>query len=185
MICSHRINSAYSELGIYHQNTVLELELASPYFKSGFSSETFEVYILRHLDDGLISYAIDAFPVMDEKAIERYYVQKVERKKRIRESSFRILELDSVSEDGTSLRDTLSSLGPGAEDMINKRSFEFQRRIQNHASLLADEVTLSSKRLEELYDISVGIANATDFQKYRSRQMIGEVIAQLRNVETI
>ena len=34
--------------GIFHDNIILQLEIASPHFKSKKSVETFEVFVMRH-----------------------------------------------------------------------------------------------------------------------------------------
>jgi hypothetical protein len=88
------LSAKYNE-GIFHNNIILELELASPHFKSGYSVERFHVVVMKHKDDGVTSFAIDEFPVMDEDSIEEYYIKKVEEKRRRREESFRRLELEA------------------------------------------------------------------------------------------
>lgn len=37
---------------MFHYNTVLTLELASPYFSSGLREESFEVMVMEHKGDG-------------------------------------------------------------------------------------------------------------------------------------
>jgi hypothetical protein len=56
--------SAHQEEGIFHDNTILVLELSSPYFRSGNPSERFEVFVMTHKEDAVKSFAIDDFPVM-------------------------------------------------------------------------------------------------------------------------
>ena len=46
------------------------LELACPHFKSGSAVESFDVMVMRHLEDSTYSFAIDEFPEMTEDAIE-------------------------------------------------------------------------------------------------------------------
>lgn len=38
--------------GVFHLNTILTLELSSPYFASGQKEENFEVVVLEHKEDG-------------------------------------------------------------------------------------------------------------------------------------
>jgi hypothetical protein len=57
------ILSASVEDGIFHTNTLLKVELGSPFFKSGEMSETFDLVVMAHNEDGTKSFAIDEFPV--------------------------------------------------------------------------------------------------------------------------
>jgi hypothetical protein len=63
--------------GIFHHNVVMDLELASPYFKSGKEVERFQMIVMTHKEDGVRSLAIDEFPLMSEAAIERFWIEKV------------------------------------------------------------------------------------------------------------
>lgn len=40
--------------GVFHDNTLLTLDLASPYFKSGRKDERFKVVVMEHKEDGHI-----------------------------------------------------------------------------------------------------------------------------------
>lgn len=40
--------------GVFHHNTLLTLDLASPYFSSGRKDERFEVVVMEHKEDGHI-----------------------------------------------------------------------------------------------------------------------------------
>lgn len=63
--------------GVFHFNTYLGLELASPHFKSGRATEEFHLIVMRSKADGSVSFAIDDFPEMREDAIETYWINKV------------------------------------------------------------------------------------------------------------
>ena len=91
-----KIISAEEENGIYHVNTILELELESVYFKSILPVETFTVIVMRNKIDGSMSFAIDEFPVMDELAIEKFWIQKVKEKRTQKEEMFRKIEVESL-----------------------------------------------------------------------------------------
>lgn len=41
-----------SQDGVFHYNTLLTLDLASPYFSSGRQEERFEVVVMEHKEDG-------------------------------------------------------------------------------------------------------------------------------------
>jgi hypothetical protein len=88
----NRLISAEYQIGVYHENTILNLELSSPFFKSGKTTESFEIVVMKHLEDGVRSFAINEFPEMNEDAIEEFYIRKVEARRRKREESFRRLE---------------------------------------------------------------------------------------------
>ena len=66
-----------SQVGIFHFNTFMVLELACPHFKSGSAVESFDVMVMRHLEDSTYSFAIDEFPAMTEDAIEEFWIEKV------------------------------------------------------------------------------------------------------------
>lgn len=87
----HEVTKAEEEVGIFHYNTILSLKFHSPYFKSGEEVETFHMVVMEHKTDHVKSFAIDEFPVMDEDAIEKYWIQKVELKRRQREEAYRRL----------------------------------------------------------------------------------------------
>ena len=57
------IVSASVEDGIFHTNTLLKVELGSPFLKSGEMSESFDFIVMSHNEDGTKSFAIDEFPV--------------------------------------------------------------------------------------------------------------------------
>ena len=73
---------------------MLELELASPHLLSGADSEPFDIVVMKALDDGVRSLAIDEFPEMTEDAIEQFWIEKVERHRSAREEAFAKLELE-------------------------------------------------------------------------------------------
>lgn len=80
-----QLYSAEEEEGIFHMNTILELSLASPHFKSGKPAENFTIVVMKHHEEPYRTLAIDEFPEMDEDAIEQFYIRKVERKRQERE----------------------------------------------------------------------------------------------------
>lgn len=86
-----RILFAMEEDGIFHKNIILNLELACPYFKSGLDVEVFSMVVMEHKQDHVKSFAIDEFPQMSEDAIEQFYIEKIELKRKQREESFRRL----------------------------------------------------------------------------------------------
>ncbi|KAF0687890.1 Aste57867_20382 [Aphanomyces stellatus] len=83
-----RIKSAATQVGDFHFNTFLDLELASPHFKSGRPTESFSVVVMQSKLDDILSFAIDEFPVMDDDAIERFWIDMVERNRAKRRELF-------------------------------------------------------------------------------------------------
>ena len=90
------IRDAWTQEGVFHHNTFLELELSSPHLKGGAATATFDVMVMRHLEDGTYSFAIDEFPEMDEDAIEMFWIEKVERHRDMREQAFKQMELEAL-----------------------------------------------------------------------------------------
>ncbi|CAM9902487.1 unnamed protein product [Discosporangium mesarthrocarpum] len=93
--------------GVFHRNVFLQLELGSSYFKSRRTSETFNVMVMKHKEDGHRSFAIDNFPEMDVDAMEEFYIEEVERQREAREVFLNSLEttaqgeLESLWQEGT------------------------------------------------------------------------------------
>ncbi|RYY82280.1 hypothetical protein EON63_13675, partial [archaeon] len=78
----------YEEIdGIYHNNVALELELRSQHFKSKLDTEVFNMVVMKHKKEDITTLAIDEFPVMDDDAIEDFYIQKVEEHRENREKA--------------------------------------------------------------------------------------------------
>lgn len=79
------------QVGTFHHNTFLSLEIASPFFKDNKSSAIFEVIVMDAFHDNSRSFAIDNFPEMDEDAVEQFWIRKVERERFLRDEAFRTL----------------------------------------------------------------------------------------------
>ena len=110
-ITLNNIYSAHFVDGIYHRNTILNVSLASNHFLSGKRDESFEFVVMERkeeedgeeyeqevpqsaMDNNMkinsyssnddLTIAINEFPVMDPRALEAFYVEMVERKRRER-----------------------------------------------------------------------------------------------------
>jgi hypothetical protein len=188
-----RVVSAFKEDGIFHTNTVLEVELASPHFRSQLPREPFQMFVMTHKEDAVKSFAINEFPVMDDAAIEDFHVAKVERKKVEREDYLRLLEIESMSET------VRAEVGPGATADVGaffaaaegaaRLGVEQVRRQctadiapQLPGAYLAEEEQLVRMSLRDVYAVSVGAKNASDYQKYRSQRMLDVVVAHLQHL---
>eukprot|EP00605_Chrysophyceae_sp_TOSAG23-4_P000028 GSChrysophyteH1.ASY1.ANO1.28.1 assembled CDS len=191
----HKVIAAEVEDGIFHENTILKLELASPHFQSQQQIEAFDMVIMKHKDDGVRSLAIDEFPVMSEEAIETFWIQKVEAKKIEREAEFRRLEIQTIlqkQQGGDIAGGALNSQeaisfvqDKPIADLLEQLDSEFTRSARKSRSadtqrrLLSpyddQEAVLSDLSLAALYDIS--IHNGQDYSSYqieRARQIIDE-----------
>ena len=193
----NKILSAKEQVGVFHYNTILQIELSSPYFRSGKASETFEVIVMEHIEDHLKSFAIDEFPDMDEVAIENFWIRKVGLKRKFREEAFRRLEIESIllgeepdkeklatkdKLDKNSVNDLLSVLDTPL--LLSKRQSEstaFQQRLKEPA-LLAEEKILADMSLEELFVVTQNsdVTAYSDFQKYRAKQMLDVSMQELQ-----
>ena len=185
-----RVVSAFHEDGIFHDNTILELELSSPYFKSKKSQEVFQVFVMTHKEDGIKSFAIDEFPVMDEAAIERFYIDKVERKKREREEYFRLLEIEAMPDiikthldlyTMTNVSRFLDTIEKSAVFGVEqaRKTFSMDIQPQLAGTHLDQEQDLLMMPLRDMFAITLGTKEATDFQKYRAQKMLDNVITHL------
>ncbi|ETW08878.1 hypothetical protein H310_01373 [Aphanomyces invadans] len=83
-----QIKNASTQVGEFHFMTYMHLDLASPHYKSRQPVESFSVVVMQSKADDVWSFAIDDFPVMDEDAIEMYWIDMVEKRRRAREAVF-------------------------------------------------------------------------------------------------
>ncbi|OWZ23535.1 hypothetical protein PHMEG_0001559 [Phytophthora megakarya] len=104
-----KIHAAATELGDFHYVIHLQMSLKSPYFRSKKEVENFEMMVLESKPrieerasgefNATRSIAIDEFPEMDEDAIETFWVQMVEEKRRRRRELFEKWEREGVEID--------------------------------------------------------------------------------------
>lgn len=195
-----RIVSARENDGIFHRNLVLDVEISSPFFKSGQAKESFEMIVLTHKEDGVRSFAIDEFPDMDEQAIEQFWIANTEKKKKVREEAFRRLEIESLllgedpgvdslptkaKLDQNSVYDLLSVLD--SDEFLEKRlneSAKFQRRISKNADLVAEERAIAKLGLHELHQITQENDHTSlysEFQRYRAKMLLSSSMQDLHN----
>jgi hypothetical protein len=187
-----KILDAKTQSGIFHNNTILEVQLSSPYFKSGKSEETYHIIVMTHKEDGIKSFAIDEFPIMKDDAIEEFYIKKVERKRMKREEAFRRLEIESSQrkscanyQQQTGENDNNSNLS--VQELLGKIERDGLRqdtqsgnsenfRAQLSEEQLSTDEALSKLSLAELYNILISIDNEesadSDFQKYRAQELL-------------
>jgi hypothetical protein len=157
-----KILSAHKEDGLFHDNTILELEFYSPYFKSGVTLEKFEIFVMTHKEDAVKSFAINEFPEMHEYAIEHFTNIKVEMMKKKSEEAFRWLELEaiytSLGEDfqiNQSIQAILDDLNSEyIMDMRSQNSLKFQKQL--YGEFLQQEIDLHEVSLGGLFNITVG-----------------------------
>ena len=192
-----KIIYAAQQDGIFHDNTLLTLELTSPYFNSKKLSEEFKMIVMVHKEDGVKALAIDEFPIMDEDAIEEFYIQKIERRRKQREESFRRLEIESqlyknekpfLNINNIKMKENFSEktieeilLQFDTIEKQNKRQIESKNNIQKRLNKkeLIEELELQEFTLRELYEISIGTRKASDFQIYRARTILDTAMTTL------
>eukprot|EP01041_Mallomonas_annulata_P007215 gene7215-14712_t len=88
-----------SDSGVYQSlsiSRIISAQEESSYYKSGKAVEVFQIVVMNHKEDGAKSFAIDEFPLMKDDAIEEFWIRKVEEKRRLREETFRRMELESI-----------------------------------------------------------------------------------------
>lgn len=185
--------------GIYHDNLILKLELTSPHFKSGKEVEAYEMVVMTHKEDGVKTLAINEFPEMNEEKIEEFWIEKVKEKRMQKEESFRKLEMEDLLLRSQPFVDNETgeneSNFPHSEikDIVNKLDttelLSFRHRLSENLQarlpekLLNEEVELADLSLFQLYLCSIRETpynNATDFQVYRSRQILNASMQQIK-----
>ena len=183
----HKVLAASQEDGIFHQNTMLTLELSSPHFNSGSDTETFDVVVMTHKDDGIRSIAISEFPVMTEASIETFWVQKVEDKRLAREAAFRRLEVRALLQapgSGELIDNSIDTESDNVEHLLGlidsaeltvarrKASADASKRLVE--PFTSQEATLSKMNLAQLYVVSVSPKGSdySDFQRERAKLLV-------------
>jgi hypothetical protein len=53
-----------------------------------------QVIVMESKEDGVLSFAIDDFPIMTDESIEQFWIQKVERHRDLRNQIFARLEAE-------------------------------------------------------------------------------------------
>lgn len=111
-----RVVSASTQEGVFHNNTVLLLELESPHTvvdstpsasspsnsAAPLRISTHEVVVMTELESGQRrAFAIDEFPVMDPEAVERFWRAKVDAQRGEREAMFAALEAEAKASVGS------------------------------------------------------------------------------------
>lgn len=192
-----KILYAAEQDGIFHYNTLLTLELASPHFKSGKASEEFKMIVMLHKEDGVRSLAIDEFPVMNEDAIEEFYIRKIEKRRKQREEAFRRLELEAQLYDSKSpildisnvrmqeifsektIAEVLAELDTPEQRVTRRQDSEQTIQTRLSGEQLVEEQKLQQFSLRELYEVITGQLEATDFQVYRAKTLLDAAMATL------
>ena len=193
----NKINYAAEQDGIFHFNTLLSLELSSPHFKSKKTSEEFKMIVMVHKEDGVKALAIDEFPVMDEEAIEEFYILKIEKRRKQREESFRRLEIEARLHEtanpildinnvktrenfsGKTVEEVLALLDTPEQRARRQRDSQESIQLRLGAPQLAEEQQVVGYSLRELYEIITGRMTATDYQIYRARTLLDASMATL------
>lgn len=86
------IVAASTQAGVYHDMIFMTMRLRSPYLFDGAAYSQHEVVVMRNIEDGVRTFAIDEFPRMDEDAIEAFWIERVERNRANRERVFEAIE---------------------------------------------------------------------------------------------
>jgi len=192
-----KINYAAEQDGIFHFNTLLTLELESPHFKSKKSVEEYKMIVMLHKEDGVKALAIDEFPVMDEDAIEEFYIRKIENRRKQREESFRRLEIEAqlyesdspvldinnvkMQENfkGKTVEEVLFMLDTPEQRQRRQKDSEESIQMRLGGAQLEEEQQLSRYSLRELYEVITGQMPGTDFQKYRAKTLMDAAMSSL------
>jgi hypothetical protein len=92
-----KIVFAAHHVGLYHNNTLLRLVLASPHLQDPSGVSEHEVVVMTPLDPPHTrSFSIDDFPLMSDDAVESFWRAKAERQAAIQEEAFAFLEQQSA-----------------------------------------------------------------------------------------
>jgi len=91
-----RILEASEQAGIFHHNIFLTVELKSPYLAGGLENSVHDVIVMKDQGDGVRSFAIDEFPVMDPAQVETFWRRRVDQEMVEREAILDELEREAT-----------------------------------------------------------------------------------------
>jgi hypothetical protein len=185
-----KVISAHYQEGIFHRNLILNLELKSPYFKSGREVENFQMVVLKHMIDGTRSLAINEFPVMKEREIENFSVAKMKQYKMYNEKAFKQMEvefrdnytdkIECAQKDNLTVERYLVSVD--SSDALARRKVLSERDLQPRLSgqQLADEKELSEMTLLQIHtEILTDISSHSNYFYYRARHILDDTLMRL------
>lgn len=161
-----------AQLGDFHYVTHLRVALASPHFASQKPLEAFDMMVLERKPlpgqdryaDGR-SIAIDEFPVMDEDAIEQFWIRKVEDRRRRRRELFK--QWESEGEEGVSTQYQPKARKEkrvvSLEELQQMPTMQLRSLMDSQSS--TEELRLAiariiDERLERLQQLEQGVADA-------------------------
>lgn len=98
LFLSHAWVLCVPQEGVFHFNTFLRLRLTSPHLENGAPHTDHDVLVMRALEDGTRSFAIDDFPAMDPDAVEAFWNRMSDRQREERELAFAELEREGEAE---------------------------------------------------------------------------------------
>lgn len=91
-----RVLFAASHVGVYHNNTMMRVELASPALMDERGVSEHEVVMMTDLEPPHgRAFTIDEFPLMREEAVEEHWRAKVMRSRAAREEAFALMEQEA------------------------------------------------------------------------------------------
>jgi hypothetical protein len=93
------IDSVEFGRGIYHNNWYFNVTLSSPHLETANSEYSFQIIVMKSLDDNVYSFAIDEFPIMKRESIHTFWIDMVEKHKKIRIKSFQQIEYNELELD--------------------------------------------------------------------------------------
>ncbi|DAZ94167.1 TPA: hypothetical protein N0F65_008259 [Lagenidium giganteum] len=145
-----QIHDAAAEIGEFHYVIHMSVALASPYFRSRQPTEDFQLIVLESKEKYLSpdhndsrSFAIDEFPVMDEDAIEEFWIAMVEDRRRRRNKLFaQWLQQESEAEN----QSTESEASPARPQTVSAKQSKKKRKTLT----LEDLDKMSTKQLRRL-----------------------------------
>ncbi|RLN86667.1 hypothetical protein BBJ28_00001764 [Nothophytophthora sp. Chile5] len=157
-----KIHEAATELGDFHYVIHLRVALASPHFRSKEAVQDFQLMVLEskpRVDEPVDSranttrsIAIDEFPVMDEAAIETFWVQMVEERRHRRRELFAKWEREEVKNEPQQPEEAAESVAPAAVEPSHASNQESvkQQPVQTQTLTLDELRVMPTKQLRQL-----------------------------------
>lgn len=186
----HKIIDYQNVSGVYYNNLIINLELQSQFFKNKQDIQEFEMIVMTHKTDGVVSIAINEFPEMDEIAIETFLVKKIENKRKKNAEMFKLLQLEDILLQNQSFnvpdeiyssfddKDVSSLLQHFETEEINSYRMKLTESLMPKLPLdkQEEEYDLNKLTMFQLYEITLNnIDGASDYKVYRSKKILNAI----------
>jgi hypothetical protein len=128
---------------------------------------------MEHKQDGIKSIAINEFPVMLEDMIETFHVDKIEKKRKLKDKML----LDMLLEQKLQISIPAVENQDLSQLIIPQNVRDYSAKLLNRlpANLIEQETYLMELSFPELMQIVSGESKSTSYKSYRAKQIVNKI----------